>query len=89
VKKETKVKPGTLVKIRAGLEDDPKYQRNPWNDDARYFLRDPETLGMLPDTWAVPGEPCIVVDQDLIGVVILTPRGKIGWIGKEKVEVVK
>lgn len=86
MKKETKVRHGTLVRIKTGMKDDPQHQPNLWNDDYRYILRDPHSLKIAHELWIVPGEPCIVVGSDRIGLTVLTPRGHVGWIAKEKME---
>lgn len=89
MKIETKVKPGTMVKLVESLSDDPMYNQYPWED--YYYLRDPKSLKILHNVWIKTGEVCIVVesDSDFIGVVVFTPRGHLGWIGKEKMEVIK
>ncbi len=76
-----------MVKIIDDLPDDPKYQLDLLRYDF-YFLRDPKQFSIL-NVWIKQGEICIVVDQDFFGVVVLTPRGHIGWIGKEKMEILK
>ena len=85
--KKTKVKIGSMVMLAKGLPDDPMYQTSLWETDL-HFLRDPFTL-KISDVWIEQNDLCIVVDQDAAGVVILTPRGKVGWIGKERMEIVR
>jgi len=89
MKLETKVKPGTMVKLIDDLPDDPMYNADPWED--YYYLRDPKSLKILHDVWIKTGDVCIVMDSnsDFAGVVVFTPRGHLGWISKEKMEVVK
>lgn len=85
----TKVKPGTMVKLADNLPEDPMYKLDPWED--YYYLRDPKTFKILRNVWIKTGEICIVIDSesDFTDLLIITPRGHIGWIGKEKMEVVK
>jgi hypothetical protein len=85
--KKTKVKIGSMVMLAKGLPDDPMYQTSLWETDL-HFLRDPFTL-KISDVWIEQKDLCVVVDQDTAGVVILTPRGNVGWIGKERMEIVK
>lgn len=85
--KKTKVKKGTLVSLAKNLPDDPRYQTSLWETDLHY-LRDPFTL-KISNVWIEQNDLCVVVDQDESGVVILTPRGNLGWIGKERMEIVK
>lgn len=66
---------------------DPRYQTAFWDNDA-HFLRDPDTM-QLSKRWISGGEVCLVVGQDLDGLVVLNPRSQVGWIGKERMEVVK
>jgi hypothetical protein len=73
--------------LAKGLPDDPMYQTSLWETDL-HFLRDPFTL-KISDVWIEQKDLCVVVDQDTAGVVILTPRGNVGWIGKERMEIVK
>lgn len=89
MKLETKVKPGTMVKLIDDLSVDPMYNVSPWED--YYYLRDPKSLKILHSVWIKTGEVCIVVDSDsdFTGVVVFTPRGHLGWISKEKMEIVK
>jgi hypothetical protein len=89
MKSGTKVKPGTMVKLIDELPEDPMYNSNPWED--YYYLRDPNSLKVLHSVWIKTGEICIVVDSDssFTGLVVATPRGHLGWIGKEKMEIVK
>jgi hypothetical protein len=89
MKSGTKVKPGTMVKLIDDLSVDPMYNMSPWED--YYYLRDPKSLKILYSVWIKTGEVCIVVDSDsdFTGVVVFTPRGHLGWINKEKMEIVK
>jgi hypothetical protein len=73
--------------LAKGLPDDPMYQTSLWETDL-HFLRDPFTL-KISDVWIEQKDLCVVVDQDTAGVVVLTPRGNVGWIGKERMEIVK
>jgi len=83
----TKVKPGTLVMLAKDLKDDPKYQISLWENDY-HFLRDPFSL-KISNVWVQRGDVCVVIKQDYSGITILIPRGHIGWIGKERMEVIK
>ena len=85
--KKTKVKKGVLVSLAKNLPDDPMYQTSLWETDL-HFLRDPFTL-KISGVWIDKGDVCIVIEQDSSGVIILTPRGEIGWIGKERMEIVR
>lgn len=76
-----------MVMLAKGLPDDPMYQTSLWETDL-HFLRDPFTL-KISDVWIEQKDLCVVVDQDTAGVVVLTPRGNVGWIGKERMEIVK
>ena len=86
--KGTKVKVGSLVKIMDDVADDPMYQLKFWEED-KFFLRDPNNMSVLREVWISPGEVCTVVGQHSHGLVILTPRSHVGWIGKETMEIVK
>jgi len=83
----TKVKRGSLVQLKKDLNEDPKYQISMWEPDY-HFLRDPFSL-KLTNVWIQPGDVCVVVEQDYTGLVVLTPRGNVGWIGKERLEIIK
>ena len=85
----TRVKPGTMVKLADNLPDDPMYNLHPWED--YYYLRDPTSLKILRNVLVKTGEICIVVnsESDFTGLLIVTPRGHLGWISKEKMEVIK
>jgi len=85
--KGTKVKQGCLVTIAKDLNDDPKYQISIWEQDY-HFLRDPFSL-KISNVWIKQGDICMVIEQDYSGITVLTPRGHIGWIGKERMEVIK
>jgi hypothetical protein len=85
--KSTKVKLGAMVTLAKGLPDDPMYQTSLWEADL-HFLRDPFTL-KISNVWIEQNDLCIVVGQDASGFTILTPRGCVGWIGKERMEVIK
>lgn len=87
MKRGTNVKPGTLVKLIDGLSDDPMYQTQDWED--YYYLRDPASLKVSNRSWVKTGEVNIVIESDHSGLVICNTRGQIGWIGKEKMEVIK
>ena len=87
MKKTTRVKPGSMVKLIEGLRPDTLHQTSFWEEDL-YFLRDPDTF-KITNTWVTFGEISIVVSQDPEGLLIMTPRGHTGWIGKEKMEVVR
>jgi len=84
--KGTKIKRGSLVTLIKDLKDDPKYQVSMWEMD-HYFLRDRFSL-KISNVWIKQGDICIAIDQDYSGIVVLTPRGMVGWIGKEKMEIV-
>lgn len=83
----TKVKIGSLVTLAKNLKDDPKYQISMWESDY-HFLRDPFSL-KISNSWIEYGDICITVKQDSSNIMILTPRGCLGWIGKERMEIVK
>ena len=87
MRNETKVKSGTLVKLINNSTNDPMYQLELWED--YYFLRDPRSMKILNETWIKESDLCIVVGSDHTGLIITTPRGQTGWIGKDKMEVVK
>jgi len=87
VKNGTRVKSGVLVKLVDGLTDDPMYQLNMWED--YFYLRDPFSLKISNRSWIKTGEICIVIRSDHSGLVVCNPRGELGWIGKEKMEVIK
>jgi len=87
VKKGTSVKPGTLVKLIDGLPDDPMYQTQDWED--YYYLRDPTSLKISDRSWVKTGEINIVIESNYSGLVICNARGQVGWIGKNKMEVIK
>lgn len=86
--KGTKVKNGTLVKLIDELLHDPKYQLTLW-DDEYYFLREPKTFKLEKNIWIKKNELCMVVNQDYAGLIVLNRRGQVGWIGKDKMEIVK
>ena len=90
MKRWTKVKKGTLIKLIDDLSDDPAYknQLKFWENEDAHFLRDPDTHKII-NVWIMQGEVCIVLDQDRFGLKILTPRKQVGWIGKERVEVIR
>jgi len=85
--KRTKVKVGSMIMLAKDLPDDPMYQTSLWETDL-HFLRDPYTL-KISKVWINKGDVCIVIEQDSSGFIVLTPRGSIGWIGKERMEIVK
>jgi len=85
--RRTKVKIGSMVVLAKGLPDDPMYQTSLWETDL-HFLRDPFTL-KISGVWIEQRDICIVIDRIGTGFVLLTPRGEIGWIGKERMEIVR
>lgn len=87
MRRTTKIKKGLLVSLCRDLPDDPRYQTSLWESDLHY-LRDPYTL-KISNVWIDKDDLCIVIDQDSSGLVILTPRGLLGWIGKERMELVR
>jgi hypothetical protein len=65
------------------------YNAGPWED--YYYLRDPRSLKILHNVWIKTGEICIVLETlaNSTGISVVTPRGHVGWIGKEKLEIIK
>jgi len=82
-----KVKKGTLVALSEDVNANLKYQFPLWDSDF-YFLRDPFSM-KISNSWIKFGDICIVVDQDKSKIMVLTPRGGVGWISKEKMEIIK
>jgi len=86
-----KIKRGSLVQLKKDLglflNENSKYQISMWEMD-HYFLRDRFSLKLI-NAWVQPDDVCIVVKQDHTGLVILNPRGNVGWIGKERLEIIK
>lgn len=87
MKSGTKIKPGTLVKLIDEMPGDPMYQTNMWED--YYYLRDAASFKMSRSAWIKTGEVSLVIGSDHSGIIICNPRGQVGWISKEKMEVVK
>lgn len=92
MKTTTSVKPGSMVQLINDLTYDPMYNTRigpGWEDF--YFLRDQKSGKIMNGAWIKAGEICLVISGEPYSpeLVILSPRGHVGCIGKEKLEFIK
>jgi len=88
MKRETKIKSGTLVRLSLDLRDKDMFGSFVWATE-KYFLRDEHNKTIVTNICVQPNDLCIVIRSDRDSILIATPKGNTGWINKSKMEIVK